>query len=231
VSRLSVARPAVDPCCQRNAPLPPDVVESVVATLGIDPGRPLIGQFSPIDTRFAPLAALGTYWLVRRTIPDVQIVLAEVGLTDPARREKGLEQVTAAAAGDSDIHLISRESGLGPTEINALQRACAVVLQMAVPGGYGWGLFDCLWKERPVVVGQQGELPQQVGKAGLVVDAAPAAADAVIRLLTDPALAATFGRRGRDRVLANHLVTDLAGDYVQLLREIVDPIRVASSVH
>jgi trehalose synthase len=222
VPYVGIARPGIDPWSLRNVQLSPEVIESVLAGFGIDPQRPILGQFAPIDHRFAPLGALGTYWLVRRRRPGVQIVLAEVGLTDPQRRHCGIDQVAEAVAGDADIHLITGDTDLGPTEINALERACTVALQMAVPGGFGWGLAECLWKERPSIAGQHGELPDQVGDAGFVVDAAPAACDAVLRLLDDPVLAGALGRAGRDRVANDFLITGTASDYVDLLREVVD---------
>jgi trehalose synthase len=220
VPHIGIARPGLDPWSLRNIPLSRGVVESVLAGFGIDPQRPILAQFAPIDHRFAPLGALGTYWLVRRHVPAVQIVLAEVGQTDPERRRSGVDQIAEAAAGDPDIHLITNDVELGPTEINALERACTVALQMAVPRGFGWGLAECLWKERPGIVGQHGELPDQVGDAGYVVDAAPAARDAVLRLLSDPVRAAQLGQAGHDRVVNEFLITGTASDYVDLLREV-----------
>jgi len=217
---VGLARPALDPWSLRNIPLTPDVIDGVLDRLGLDQARPILAQFAPIDHRFAALGALGTYWLVRRTLPNVQMVLAEVGLSDPDGRRLGLEQVTEALAGDPDIHVVTQDAELRPTEINALERACTVALQMAVPRGFGWGLAECLWKERPCVVGKYGELPEQVGDAGIVVNAAPEAADAVLNLLDNPAEAARLGRAGHDRVTRNFLVTGLAADYSEVLREI-----------
>jgi trehalose synthase len=222
VPYVAIARPGLDPWSLRNVPLGRGVIDSVLAGFGIDPTRPILGQFAPIDHRFAPLGALGTYWLVRRKWPEVQIVLAEVGLTDPQRRRCGIDQIAEAVAGDPDIHLITGDTELGPTEINALERACTVALQMAVPRGFGWGLAECLWKERPAIVGQHGELPEQVGDAGIVVDGAPAACDAVSRLLADPEQAAQLGRAGRERVANEFLITGTASDYVDLLREVAE---------
>jgi trehalose synthase len=230
VPRIGIAHPALDPLSLRNVPLTQDQIETVLIRLGIDPRQPILGQFSPIDHRFAPLGALGTYWLVRRAMPDVQMVLAEVGLTDADRRRFGLGQVAEAAAGDPAVHVLTREMELGPTEINALERACAVALQMAIPRGFAMGLAECMWKERPCIVGRHGEMPEQVGDAGLVVDSAPAAADAALQLLDSPAMAAQRGRRGHDRVAEKYLVTGLLSDYVDMLREVVGVHDLVDSV-
>jgi trehalose synthase len=226
---VGLARPALDPWSLRNIPLSDNMIGDVLNGLGIDPDRPILGQFAPIDHRFAALGALGTYWLVRRRVPGIQMVLAEVGLSDPDGRRLGLKQVVDAVAGDPDIHIATLDTQLGPTQMNALQRACTVALQMAVPRGFGWGLAECLWKERPGVVGKHGELPEQVGDAGIVVNAAPEAADAVQELLANPAEAMRLGRRGHARVAEQFLVTGLASDYAGLLHRVIGVGQGASS--
>ena len=99
----------------------------------------------------------------------------------------------------------------------------AVALQLAVPRGFGWGLAECQWKARPAVVGRHGQLPEQVGEgdSGMVVGGASEAAGAAVRLLRDPTLAAALGRRGRERVAREYLITGLLGDYLRLFRQIV----------
>jgi trehalose synthase len=201
--------------------MPDPLVRATLEGLGIDPGRPLLGQFAPIDHRFAPLAALGTYWLVRGHVPEVQIVLAETAVAPAARRPSGYAQVTAAAAGDPNVHLLPAAAELGAPEINALQRGCTVALQMAVPRGFGWGLAECQWKGKPALVGSHGELPAQVvNGSGHVVDAAPTASERVLEFLADPKLAARVGARGHNFIARNHLTTRLAHDYIELLRRI-----------
>ncbi|MBI4499495.1 MAG: hypothetical protein HY689_16530 [Chloroflexi bacterium] len=217
-----VARPALDPVAPRNLPLPSEAIAALLGRLGVDPNRPLIGQFSPIDQRYAPMAALGTYWIARRDIPDLQIVLVDPSLVPSERARRDLEQVAQAAAGDPDIHLLTPHAGLGPTELNALERAVAVVLQLAVPCGFGWGLAECQWKGKPAIVGRHGQLPEQVGEgaSGLVAEGAPDAAAAVVRLLRDPILAQEIGRRGHEWVARDYLITGLVGDHLRLFRRI-----------
>ena len=72
-------------------------------------------------------------------------------------------------------------------------------------------------------MGHYGLLPQQVedGASGVLVEGAPDAATALIRLLTDPPLAREVGPRGRDLVTRQHLITRLTGDYLRLFRRIL----------
>lgn len=217
-----LARPAIDPCSLRNVPLSPSVVEAITARIGLDPARPILGQFGPLDHRFEPLAALGTFWLARRKIPGLQIVLADLASQLPVRFRHGTQQILEAANGDPDIRVLTPEADLGATGINALQRGLSIALQLAVPAGFGRSLAECQWKAKPAVVGLHGQLPEQVagGEAGVVARGAPEAADAVVELLRNPAYAQEVGCRGRAHCEQHYLVTGLAADYLEVLREL-----------
>lgn len=223
VPRRLVVQPAIDPLAPRNDRLSESAVASIVRRIGLDPERPIVGQFAPIDQRYAPLAALGAYWLARQQIPDLQIVLVDRTLApiDPARRD--LKRVLDAAEEDRNVHIIQGETGIDVTELNALQRSLLAVLQMAVPRGFGWGIAEAQWKRRPALVGPHGQLPEQVdqGAAGFVVESAVDAADAIVRLRNDPARAAAIGALGHDLVRRRYLITRLAGDYLNLFYRLV----------
>jgi trehalose synthase len=190
--------------------------------MGIDPALPTIGQFSPLDQRFAPMAALGTYWIARREIPDLQIVLVDRSVVPSERSRRDLEDVSEAASGDPNIHIVGAHMGLSQEDVNALQRSVAVVLQLGVPFGFGWGVAECQWKHKPAVVGRQGQLPEQsgYGTAGIIADGASDAAAAVIRLFREPETAAALGHSGHERVARDHLITGLLADYLRMFGQV-----------
>jgi trehalose synthase len=227
-----VARPAIDPCSPKHLPLAPDEAAAIVERLDIDPDRPLVGQFAPIDQRYAPIGALGAYWIARREVPGLQVVLVDSSLLSTARSQRDLGQVVDAAGDDPDIHVLTQDADLGPAELNALQRTVSVAMQLAVPRGFGWGIAECQWKGKAAIVGRHGELAEQVGGgvAGVVVDGAPFAARQLVRLLHEPGLAAAMGRRGRAQVARDHLITGLLGDYLRLLEHIPAPVRAMGGV-
>ncbi|HZS02338.1 MAG TPA: hypothetical protein VFE37_26720 [Chloroflexota bacterium] len=227
-----VARPAIDPCSPKHLPLAPAEVTAALARLGIDPDRPLIGQFAPIDQRYAPVGALGAYWIARREVPGLQIVLVDSSLLSTTRAQRDLGPVVAAAGDDPDIHVLTQDAALGPAELNALQRAVRVAVQLAVPRGFGWGIAECQWKGKPAIVGRHGQLPEQVGggAAGVIVDGAPFAAKQLVRLLREPGLAATMGRRGQAQIARDHLITGLLADYLRLLEHVGVPARAVGGV-
>jgi trehalose synthase len=227
-----VGRPAIDPCSPKHLPLEPAEIAAALRRLEIDPERPLVGQFAPIDQRYAPVGALGAYWIARREVPGLQIVLVDSSLLSPVRAQRDLGPVLAAAAGDADIHVLTQDADLGPTELNALQRAVRVTLQLAVPRGFGWGIAECQWKGKPAIVGRHGQLPEQVGggAGGCVVDGAPFAAQQLVRLLHEPNLAGLMGRRGQAQVARDHLITGLLGDYLRLFQHVTAPARAVGGV-
>jgi glycosyltransferase involved in cell wall biosynthesis len=156
-------------------------------------------------------------------VPDLQIVLAEPSPLPGERPRRPLDQIAEAVGSDPSVHVLPGELGLGATELNALQRSVAVALQMAVPCGFSSGVFDAQWKGKPAVVGRAGQLLEQVGYGddGFVVDGAPDAADAVVRLLRDPCLARGVGQRGRARVMRRHTITRLAAESLQMLQQVL----------
>ncbi len=226
-----VARPAIDPCSPKHHPLAPEAAAAALARLGIDPARPLVAQFSPFDARYAPIAALGTFWLARREVPALQIALVDFSLLTTGRAQADRAEVAAAANGNPDIHLLTQDDGVGVTELCALQWSVAVALQLSVPRGFGWGLAECQWKGKPALVGRQGLLVDQVGDGigGYAVDGAPYAASRLVRLLRQPELAAALGGRGRERIARDYLITGLLGDYLRLLQRIAPGTPLAGS--
>lgn len=222
VDVLRVARPAIDPGSVRNVELPADEVASLLGRLGVDPDRPAIGQFAPIDHRYAPIAALGAYWIARREVAGLQVLLVENTTTVSTAARRDLDQVADAAGGDPDVHILTVHAGLSPTDLNALQRGVSVALQLAVPRGFGWGLAECQWKSKPAVVGRHGQLPEQIGdqESGIVAEGAPPAAAAVVSLLKDAVRANMLGRRGHQRVARDYLITGLLGDYLRVFRQV-----------
>jgi len=227
--RYLVSGPVLDPCSPRNVPLPAGTVAAALRRLGIDADRPVIGQFTPIGQRYASMAALGAFWLARRELPQLQLVLADVSTASP-EASSSVEhplaserlEVLRAVASEPDIHVLSAEE-LSATEINALEQASAVALQMAIPRGFSAGVLECQWKRRACVVGRYGQLPEQVahGEAGVVVDGEPDAAARIIEFVTRPELAAKMAQRARQQAAGKHLITDLLSEYTAVLRQAV----------
>jgi trehalose synthase len=96
-----------------------------------------------------------------------------------------------------------------------------VVVQKSLAEGFGLTVTEPMWKGKPVVASAVGGIQDQIedGVSGLLLPDPTdldALGDALVRLLTDPELAATLGagahERVRDRFLGDrHLI-----DFVRL---------------
>ncbi|MGH8721021.1 MAG: glycosyltransferase, partial [Burkholderiales bacterium] len=102
--------------------------------------------------------------------------------------------------------------------VNALQRRAAVVLQKSLREGFGLTVTEAMWKGTPVIGGAAGGIPRQIddGESGFLVSSAGEAAERLVELLRDAGLRARMGRRAREKVRANFLLTRYLEQYLDL---------------
>lgn len=122
--------------------------------------------------------------------------------------------------------------------MNAFQRLSDVVIQKSVREGFGLVVSEALWKETPVVAGRAGGIPLQMadGAGGILVDSIEECAEALVRLLREPAEAARLGHLGRARVHEHFLLPRLLLNEVSLMLDLVrerplTPARVGEGAH
>jgi trehalose synthase len=209
--------PTIDPLSEKNAELSPDEGRRLVERLGIPTDRPMVLQVSRFDRFKDPVGVIKAFKLVRRQV-DCTLVLAGGGATDDPEGAAVLAEVRAAADGDRDIHILD----LPPTahrEINALQRAAAVVVQKSTREGFGLTVTEAMWKGKPVVGGLAGGIPTQVlhEVTGYLVSSIEGAAFRIHTLLENPDLAERMGREGREHVRRHFLITQSLRDLLVLL--------------
>ena len=144
-----------------------------------------------------------------------RLVLAGGPASDDPEAENVLNRTREAAKGDSLIHLLMLPPN-SDIEINALQRASAVVVQKSLREGFGLTVAEALWKARPVVASAVGGIPLQVKHrhSGLLVHSVEGAALAIKHLLNTPDYAKRLGENGREHVRQNFLLTRHLADYL-----------------
>lgn len=208
--------PSIDPLSDKNKELDTATITSVLERFAIDSGRPIITQISRFDYLKDPVGVIAVYQQVKEHI-DCQLVLAGGGATDDPEGMKVLEDVTAAAAGDPDIHVIFLPPA-SDLEINALQRASAVVLQKSLKEGFGLTVAEALWKGRPVIASAVGGIPLQIAHkySGILTRSIEGTAYYVKQLLNEPDYAERLGRNGREHIKNNFLITRHIRDYLLL---------------
>lgn len=212
--RQVLIAPSIDPLSDKNRELDPPEVDAMVQKLGVPQDRPIVTQVSRFDALKDPLGVIEAFRRVRRSV-KCRLVLAGGPATDDPEGEEVLSRVQEQAKGDPDVHLLMLPPN-SDLEINALQRASAVIVQKSLKEGFGLTVSEALWKARPVVASAVGGIPLQVKHrySGLLVHSVEGAAHAIKQLLNNREYAKRLGENGREHVRQHFLLTRHLRDYL-----------------
>lgn len=219
VPELALIPPSIDPLSLKNLDMSPSSALEIVRALGVDTRRPLLTQVSRFDPWKDPLGVIDAFRLVRKQVPDAQLVMIGSLANDDPEGMRYLELTAEHAAGDPDVHLLTNLDGVGDEAVNAVQRLADVVIQKSLREGFGLVVSEAMWKGKPVVGGDVGGIRLQIedGETGYLVHDIPACAEAVTRLLLDPDLRERIGAAGRERVRERFLTTRELEDHLVLM--------------
>jgi trehalose synthase len=208
--------PSIDPLSDKNRELPQVVIDQVLERFNIDKNRPIVTQISRFDYLKDPVGVVQAFRQVKKYI-DCQLVLAGGGASDDPEGMKVLAEVHEVVNSDPDIFLVLLPPA-SDIEINALQRASAVILQKSLREGFGLTVAEALWKAKPVIAGAVGGIPLQIAHkySGLLTHTIEGTAFALKQLLQNPDYAKRLGENGRERVKKNFLITRHLRDYMLL---------------
>ncbi|MEP0829580.1 MAG: glycosyltransferase [bacterium] len=208
--------PSIDPLSDKNKDLPQEQIDSILERYNLDRSRPIVTQISRFDYLKDPVGVIDVYKMAKKNV-DCQLVLAGGGATDDPEGMQVLEEVKAAAADDPDIHILFLPPS-SDIEINALQRASAVVLQKSLREGFGLTVAEALWKGRPVIASAVGGIPLQIAHkySGILTYSKEGTAHFLKQLLNEPKYAARLGANGREHIRNNYLITRHIRDYLLL---------------
>lgn len=208
--------PCIDPLAEKNRDLEPEFVRGILERFNIDPARPILTQVSRFDRLKDPVGVVRAYRIVKRYF-DCQLVLAGGGASDDPEGNAVLAEVSEAAAGDTDIHILNLPPW-SATEINALQRGSTIVIQKSLREGFGLTVTEALWKRKPVVASAVGGIPTQVihKHTGLLAHSVEGTAYQIRFLLSNPSIAARLGEQGHEHVREHFLITSNAKRYLTL---------------
>ncbi len=216
--------PVIDPLSPKNIPLSTQNIRKYLKKYNIPTDKPIITQISRFDKWKDPVGVLEVFKQVRRKMDCRLVLCGSMAPDDP----EGI-QIYERVEREADRMLDNRDVILLTTEnnflVNMLQSASSVIVQKSLREGFGLTVTEALWKGRPVVASNVGGIPLQIqhGETGFLLDPEDnkAFADAVIHCLRDPVAAGHMGRKGREFVRQNFLITRLLYDYFQLLGEMI----------
>ncbi len=208
--------PSIDPLSDKNRELSGKEISDVAEKYRIPLDKPVILQVSRFDRFKDPLGVIRVYRMVRK-YSDCQLVLAGSPATDDPEGEAVLSEVKEFAGNDPDIHILLIPP-FSDRDINALQRIASVVLQKSLKEGFGLTVSEAMWKEKPVIGGAVGGIPLQIvhGITGFIVYSVEGAAFRIRQYLNDPDMAARMGRKSKEYVRNNFLLTRQIRDYLSL---------------
>jgi len=214
--------PSIDPLSDKNRDLTQEEIDAVLHRLKIKSDKPIITQISRFDYLKDPVGVIKVYQLVKKYV-DCQLILAGGGASDDPEGAQVLEEVYAAAGDDPDIHVLLLPNG-SDIEINALQRASAVVMQKSLKEGFGLTVSEALWKERPMVASSVGGIVLQIAHkfSGLLSHSIEGTARYVKQILNDPEYGARLGKNAKEHVRNNYLLTRQLKEYLLLFLALED---------
>jgi trehalose synthase len=212
--RQLFAPPSIDPLSDKNKELSTEVVDAVITKYGLDSDKPIILQVSRFDRLKDPLGVIKAFELVRKNFP-CQLVLAGGTASDDPESGEVLQEVRGRAGGNLDIHILDLPPG-SDIDINALQRAAAIIMQKSLREGFALTIAEALWKAKPVVASAVGGIPLQVRNklTGLLCHSIEGAAYALRQILANPDYGRWLGRNGREHVRQHFLITREIKDYL-----------------
>jgi trehalose synthase len=208
--------PSIDPLAEKNRDMARHEVDSILARLGLDRSRPLIVQVSRFDRFKDPVGVIEAFRLARRR-DDCKLVLVGGGAADDPEGAEVLREVREAAREDPDISILDLPPD-SHAQINAVQRAATLIVQKSTREGFGLTVTEGLWKGRPVIGGAAGGITLQVfdHQTGFLVHSIEGCAYRMRYLLNRRLLAEEMGRRGRELVRHQFLLTRDLRDWLTL---------------
>ena len=218
--KAAIIPPSIDPLSDKNKPLSEESINVILNEFGVDPEKPIITQVSRFDPWKDPLGVIDAYRIVKREVPNLQLLLIACMAKDDPEGWTYFEKTARHAAEDLDIHLLTDLKCVTDIEVNAFQRASDVILQKSTREGFGLSVAEALWKEVPVVGGNVGGIPLQVadGVSGFLVSNVQEAAEKTLYLIKHPTEAKKMGAKGKEHIKKHFLITRHLEDYLKLLR-------------
>jgi trehalose synthase len=221
--KVFIMPPSIDPLSDKNKEISASAISDVLTKHGVNPEKPIITQVGRFDPWKDPLGVIDVYKLVKKEIPQVQLLLIAGMANDDPEGWTYFEKTARHAGDDEDIHLLTDLKGVRDLEVNAFQRASQVMLQMSTREGFGLSVTEALWKGIPVVGRSVGGIPLQIinGTNGFLVNSVTEAAEKTLYLLNHKEEANQIGNNGKEHVKKNFLIVDDLKGYLTMFADLL----------
>jgi len=223
--------PAIDPLSDKNKELPQHIIDRTLKKYKITNDKPMVTQISRFDRLKDPIGVMDAYKMAKRHV-DCQLILAGGGATDDPEAGIVLSEIKDRASEDPDIHILELPP-FSDIEINALQRASAIVVQKSLKEGFGLTVTEGLWKGRPVIGSEVGGIPLQIrhNLTGALVHSIEGCAYQIRYLLSNKEFAERLGQYGRELVREKFLITRIVRNYLLMIIALYHPDKNVIEIH
>jgi len=222
-NKVVIMPPSIDPLSEKNIELKESEILKILEKFDIDPDRPKITQVARFDPWKGVFDAIEVYRKVKEKIPDVQLLLVSAMAHDDPEGWIYFEKVLRKVGEDYDVKILTNLIGVHAKEVNAFQRASDVVLQMSTREGFGLTVSEAMWKEKPVIGRAVGGIKLQVvdGETGFLIKTVDEAVEKTLYLLKHPGVAREMGKKAKERVKENFLITRHLERYLDLFSSFI----------
>ena len=217
--------PAIDPLSDKNMWLSREEIINHIQKAEIPIDKPLITQVARMDQWKDPEGLLEVFEQIKARF-DCRLVYCHSPASDDPEGTEVLSTTLRKAqklVQSGDVIFVN---GTNQLFVNALQRFSTIIVQKSISEGFCLSITEALWKEKPVVATNVGGIPAQLREAenGFLVEPYDTTgfADKVVQLLQNPDLAEQMGRKGKEIVNNDFLVTRLISDYLDLYSTLLD---------
>jgi len=227
-SLVKIIPPAIDPLTAKNCPMDKRTAALILEKLEINYLKPVIAQVSRFDPWKDPLGVIKAYYIAKKEIENLQLVLAGFQLAkDDPEAAMVFKEVEKHAKGDPDIFLFSDPRQLGDVQndifINALYTTSALIIQKSIREGFGLTMTEAMWKGKAVIAGKTSGALLQIknNKNGVLVSSPEEAAGAIVRLIKNERLRERLGKAARQSakerfLMPKHVLSNIK-EYQSLL--------------
>ncbi|OHB50758.1 MAG: glycosyl transferase family 1 [Planctomycetes bacterium GWF2_41_51] len=204
--------PAINPFSIKNKEMSEREIRERLGHYNIPTDLPLVVQVSRFDSWKDPQGVIEAFKLAQKEVKATLVLLGNVATDDP----EGVEvyQSLLDSQNERIIILSVEDTAL----VNALQRHAAVVLQKSIREGFGLTVTEAMWKGAAVIGGNAGGIRYQIrdGENGFLVSSIEEAARRIVELIKDKRLRKNMGRKARETVKRQFLMTRLLEQYLDM---------------
>ena len=170
--KIVIMPPSIDPLSEKNRELKEYEISKILNRFDIKEENPIITQVSRFDPWKGIDDVINVYLKVKEKFPNVQLLLVGILTQDDPEGHIFLNKTIKKVENDYNVHILTDLIGVHNKEVNALQRASDVVLQMSKKEGFGLTVSEAMWKEKAVIGKRVGGIKIQIkdGESGFLIE-------------------------------------------------------------